>query len=228
MQATKAVGRKAASRKYDLITALGVHALSGGTVQQRQALRFLTLLTARYNWISNELSIGRAEIARLWHVTERTVKRELAQFRGAGWLRVKRPSARGRVTVYAVDIERVLLDTASTWHVIGPDFVVRLRSDDAQQPDTPNVVPFPTTAAQPDVEGGRWAQVSAALAADDPQRHAAWYKRLSETEGQGGRVILQAPSDFVANYVRTHLMRHLYYAYARVDPSVRSIEIVCS
>jgi hypothetical protein len=85
-----------ASQKYDVLTALGAHALAGGKTQMRLGLRFITLITARYNWARNELAVGQREIARLWSVDERTVKREMAKLRALGWLVVKRQGTRGR------------------------------------------------------------------------------------------------------------------------------------
>ena len=97
----KLAGPGASVRKYDLITALGAHALSLGKHDQRLVLRFITLITARYNWARDELSIGQREIARLWSCNERTVKRDVAKLRALGWLVVKRQGARGRAAVAA-------------------------------------------------------------------------------------------------------------------------------
>ena len=81
MQIARPVGRQAASRKYDLLTALGVHACHGDKHLQRLVLRFMTLIVARYNWQHDDLSVGQREIAALWAVDERTVKREMAKLR---------------------------------------------------------------------------------------------------------------------------------------------------
>jgi hypothetical protein len=94
----KPTGSMASSMKYDLLTALGTFALSQTKGKQVLCLRFMTLLTARYNWMRDELNIGQREIARMWCVEERTVKREMAKLRNLGWLIVKRQGARGRVT----------------------------------------------------------------------------------------------------------------------------------
>ena len=127
---TKTVGRGASSRKYDLITALGAYALSLGKTDQRRVLRLITLITARYNWARDELAVGQREIARLWSCDERTVKREAALLRGLGWLVVKRQGARGRVTEYGINIERMLKDTSDSWASVGPDFQIRLEAAD--------------------------------------------------------------------------------------------------
>jgi hypothetical protein len=81
MQTASIVGRNAAAHKYDILTAIGTYALSKGKHEQRLVLRLITLITARYNWGRDELAVGQREIARLWSVDERTVKREMAKLR---------------------------------------------------------------------------------------------------------------------------------------------------
>ncbi len=126
MLAGKAVGRKASTKKYDILTALGAFALAQDKGLQRLALRLMVLITARYNWRLNELSMGQKEIARLWAVNERTVKREMAKLRSLGWLSTKTPAARGRVATYAIDFHRISASTQESWPSVGPDFVARM------------------------------------------------------------------------------------------------------
>ena len=78
---TSAVGRDAAVRKYDALSALMAFALAGDPNRQRLVLRLMALITTRYNWQRNELAMGQREIARLWCVDERTVKRDMARLR---------------------------------------------------------------------------------------------------------------------------------------------------
>jgi hypothetical protein len=98
MQVKRPAGRHASVVKYDILTALGAFALSQPKSPQRLVLRFMTLVTARYNWSRNELAVGQREIAKLWTVDERTVKREMAKLRAMGWLVVKKQGVRGRVS----------------------------------------------------------------------------------------------------------------------------------
>ena len=126
MQTLRSVGRGASARKYDIITALGAYALAQGKHDQRRVLRLITLITARYNWARDELTVGQREIARLWSVDTRTVKREIAIWRASGWLVVKQQGARGRVTRHGLDIEKMLADTATHWPAVGPDFELRM------------------------------------------------------------------------------------------------------
>jgi hypothetical protein len=187
MLQTKAVGPGSAARKYDLITSLGAHALSLGKSEQRMVLRLITLVTARYNWGRDELSVGQREIAKLWSCNERTVKREMAKLRGMGWLVVKRQGARGRVTQYSLAAENILQMTAPTWAAVGPDFVIRMEG----QPEQNKVVPLPVKGAvqPPDVScGSEWALAKAILHQEDEASYASWIQALIRLERAGGRL----------------------------------------
>ncbi|KIN69960.1 hypothetical protein Z946_99 [Sulfitobacter noctilucicola] len=220
----KLAGPGAAARKYDLITALGAHALSLDKHDQRLILRLITLMTARYNWGRDELSMGQKEIARLWSCNERTVKRELAKLRALGWLIVKRQGARGRVSTYGFDIDCMMAATRGIWADVGPDFVVRVDA-----PQNESVVPFPVqgTAAAPDMtDTTEWGLARAVLFAQDAGRFGAWLQALDRAGRAGGRLTLKAPSRFHAAYVQTHLDGVLLRACQEVDPTVSAIEIV--
>ncbi len=227
MQVAKPVGRNASALKYDILSALGVMALSGDKHRQRLVMRLMVLITTRYNWQNNELSIGRAEIARLWSVDERTVKREMAKLRSAGWLEVKRAGAKGRVTVYALNLAGLLEDTRGSWPTIGSDFVARMQERQGgagEAPQDPKVIPFQPRAAAGPAEG-LWGQVLAQLRQEAPALSTAWFGQLSEMSRDGGRVTLAAPSRFVADYVSTHFLPQLVAAYAGIDPAVRRVDV---
>ncbi len=225
MLKTRPVGRQAASRKYDVITAMGAYALSLGKADQRRVLRLITLITARYNWQRDELAVGQREIAKLWTCDERTVKREMARLRGLGWLVVRRQGARGRVSEYRIDLDRILEDTRGLWPSIGPDFVARLDQTD----EVANVVPFQGKAdvAAPDVSTGtEWALASAVLHAEDGAGFGAWLAALKRAERAGGRLTLTAPSRFHAAYVQTHFTARILAACRAVDDEVSEIRVV--
>lgn len=210
----KAVGRGGATRKYDLLTILGVHALSQGKTLQRQTLRLICLITARYNWQNDQLSVGQNDIARLWSVDTRTVKREMAAFRERGWLIEKRPAARGRVTVYGLGISRILEDTRASWEMVGPDLVERLDGPGAEAEDR-KVIPFPQ-AILPAGEGV-WPRIARRLQEGDANIYRAWFATL-EVEEMAEELSLRAPSAFHAAYVRTHHMARLEAALALEAP----------
>lgn len=220
---TKLAGPGAAARKYDLISALGAHALSLGKHDQRLVLRLITLLTARYNWARDDLSVGQREIARMWSCNERTVKREMAKLRALGWLVVKRQGARGRVTRYGVDVEVMLRATKGTWEAIGPDFGLRQETIREEK-----VVPFPVQTAVPAPTvntAEEWGLAQAVLHQQDAARFGAWLATLSRADRAGGRLILRAPSRFHAAYVQTHFMPVILAACQSVDGDIATVEL---
>jgi len=222
----KAVGRNAAARKYDLLTAMGAFALSQEKAKQRLVLRILTLITARYNWARDELTVGQREIARLWAVDERTVKREMAKLRGLGWLVVKRQGARGRVTEYSLSIETVLTDTRGQWAAVGPDFEARMQGTPEQDN---KVVPLHVAGSvpSPDVsDGNEWALAQAILHAKNPLQYGSWFHNLVRTERAGGRLTLTAPSRFHASYVETNLKRLILSVCQSADDSVSEVVVL--
>lgn len=224
MLSTKPVGRGASARKYDLLTALGAHALAQDKHDQRRVLRLMTLITARYNWARDELAVGQREIAQLWSCDERTVKREMALLRARKWLVVRRQGARGRVTQYSLNIEQILKDTRDQWPCVGSDFELRMGV-----PDTPKVVPLPVsgTVPAPDIgQGTEWVLAQAVLHAEDAGSYASWLAALERVERAGGRLTLRAPSRFHAAYVQTHLAGRVLSALQEVDPGVDELRVV--
>lgn len=223
MQVIKPVGRESAAKKYDILSAMMAHALAGDQNRQRLVMRLMALITTRYNWQRNELAMGQREIARLWCVDERTVKRDMARLKGQGWLNVKRQGARGRVSVLGLDLERIMLDTRPAWPNIGDDYVARVGG--APVPVDNTVVPF-RRDTQP--VPGLWGQARALLEAEDPALFQAWIAPLADIGAEGGCLTLLAPSRFHATYLRTHLMGRLRMAVSRADASVTSVRIDCT
>ncbi|MGA0543095.1 hypothetical protein [Neotabrizicola sp. VNH66] len=212
MLTKKAVGRGSATRKYDLLTILGTYALSQDRSLQRQTLRLICLITARYNWQHDQLSVGQAEIARLWSVDPRTVKREMAAFRDRGWLVEKRAAARGRVTLYGLGIARILEDTRPVWERVGPDLTERLAAPEAPVPEAAaatgaTIIPFPTP--QVPAEDTRWGQLARRLLAQDAAVFGAWFAGLQEVPAAPGELVLKAPNAFHASYIKTHLLARI-------------------
>lgn len=202
---------------------MGAYALAQDKHDQRRVLRLMTLITARYNWARDELAVGGREIARLWSVDERTVKREMALLRARSWLVVTRQGARGRVTQYSVNIDRILKDTANTWANVGADFELRMG-----QQETPKVVALAVkgTVPPPDVTPGtEWALAQALLHAEDAGTYASWLAALSRVERAGGRLTLSAPSRFHAAYVQSHLSARVLAALREVDSDLSEVRI---
>lgn len=225
MLSSKPVGRDASARKYDIITALGAHALAGNKHDLRLVLRFITLVTARYNWARNELAVGQREIAQLWSVDERTVKRETAKLRGRGWLVVKRQGARGRVTQYGIDLDAVLETTRCEWPNVGPDFDLRMQGS----PEPSRVVPMPVRGLAPVPPVGdasEWALAQAVLHAEDAGTYGSWLHHLTRHSRAGGRLTLHAPSRFHGAYIQTHLLGRVLMAVQAVDSDVSEVAVI--
>lgn len=225
MRIARAVGRNAAVIKYDLLTALGAHACAGDKHLQRLVLRFITLIVARYNWQADELAVGQREMAELWSVNERTVKRDAARLRELGWLVVKRPAVRGRVAVHGLGVGAILAATAGAWGRVGSDFAARMAGPDvAAAGPASNVISFP--APPPRAEGqGAWAQVQAALHAENPALYAAWFAALVPDPRPDGTLRLVAPSRFHASFVSIHHLGRLAALVRSVDPQVARVEV---
>lgn len=225
MQIVRPVGRQAASRKYDLLTALGAYACHGDKFLQRLALRFITLIVARYNWQTDEITVGQREIAAMWGVDERTVKREIAKLRALGWLVQKRAAVRGRVAVHGLDLPAIFTATAPAWDAVGPDFAERMRGPEtAMPPAATNVVSFPGIAAPPS-DGSLWSRAQSRLLAEDPALYAAWFRQLAETGAAGGLLELAAPTRFHATFVNTHHLPRLLAALRREDATIRAVVV---
>lgn len=226
MQVKKPTGQNASALKYDILTALGTHALSQPKAAQKLILRLMTLVTARYNWSRDELAVGQREIARLWSVDERTVKREMAKLRAMGWLVVKRQGVRGRVSEYGLDLDRMHEDTRNSWPLVGPDFEHRMSGRETLPT---NVVPLnpSQTAPAPDLsDGSEWSLTKAVLHQEDPAAYTAWLQALERSERAGGRLTLKAPSRFHANYVMSHLKARLLNACREVDAEISDIVVI--
>ncbi|MBO9452915.1 hypothetical protein J7426_21810 [Tropicibacter sp. R16_0] len=226
MQVRKPVGNNASALKYDILSALGVHALAGDKHRQKLVLRLMTLITTRYNWRNNELSMGREEIARLWSVNERTVKRDVGKLKSLGWLSVKRAGVRGRVTVYELDLKQILGDTRKAWMLIGPDMQARIE-DQPEPADCDNVVPIQAASSTSAPEGeGTWAKVQKTLHARDPELWSSWFQHLKEDSRVGDEVVLSAPSRFMADYIASRWSERVSSVYMRLDSSVRTVRII--
>ena len=202
----RATGRNAASMKYDILSALGAHGCAGDKHRQKLVLRLITLIVARYNWIADEIMVGQREMAELWAIDERSVKRDLAKLRELGWLVQKRAAARGRVAVHGLGLARILEGTEPDWARIGPDYVARMAGQGAPTAEaaTPsNVISFPL----PTGDDGVWPRVQAMLHREDPHLYAAWFAAL-RAEHMGDCLRLLAPTRFHADYLRAnHLQR---------------------
>lgn len=214
MEAQRLTGPGAGVVKYDVVTSLAVAGLNGSSGWQTSMMRLITLITARYNWQSDELTVGQREMARMWSVNERTVKREMKRLTGAGLLICRRPGVRGRVGAYRLNLRRIAEMSQPVWTRVGSDFDARMRQRHGV--DEVKVVPIASYARDPapvaPAGQGPWARAMSRLAQSDPGLFQAWFSRLNCIGHEGAILRLSAPSRFIQRYIETHLIRLLVEA----------------
>ena len=220
------IGPGAGVVKYDVLTALSVMALHHSPVMQTTVLRLIALITARYNWKQDQFCVPQADMARLWNVSERTVKREMRRMVDGGLLRCIRQGVRGRVGAYRLNYDHLYDESRASWAAVGPDFEDRMQTRVAEAdakvvkvnfaaPRAPEALPAPDDL---------WGQVLHDLAETDAANLRNWYMKLSLEAVDGQHMTLRAPSGFVAGYVQTHLTPALTGAVARaLGRSVRLV-----
>ncbi len=228
--AKKVTGPGASAIKYDILTALLVTAARGDPVEARLSLRLSLLITARFNWRRGTFAVAQKEMARMWGVSERTAKRDMAEMRARRWIVVTVPAARGRVTQYRIELPVVLRETMQHWDAVGPDFAARMA--DAPEPEgqgTSNVVPLHGKLEPlPKEDGIGWAAVASRLKAQDPAVYGAWFAPLQLIDLESGVLTLMAPNRFQADYVRTHFHTRILAALIAENRSVREVQIIFS
>lgn len=214
MRADRLVGPGAGSEKYDLITALAVMGFSGSQGFQTSMMRLIALITARYNWSRDEVTIGQKELASLWHVDERTAKREVKRLLDCGLLTIKRPGVRGRVASYNLNMSRIYSESEARWEAVGRDYSARM--DGKIRAAAPNVVNVdfrgPPLSKRSSAELSEWDQVGIILEQDDPASYASWFSKIALERQDGRTLILRAPSNFVGSYVSSKLAEKLHRA----------------
>lgn len=218
----RVTGPNASVWKYDLLTALSVYALGQGVSIQTTTLRLIAAITARYDWRRDELSIGRAELTRLWQCSEATVKREMRRLRDIGLLVQIRPGLRGRVAAYRLGRRAIEVLTGTCWDCAGPDFTARMGGTGGQES---NVVGFPPPDASPDTGQAMpaWASI---VTADDPVIYRNWFREVKLSR-DGDVAIYHAPTAFVASQIETRFLRQMQDAVRYTWPDVQQVRIDC-
>ena len=212
--------------KYDVLTMMAVAGLAGPALRQTTMMRLIAIVTARYNWARDELTLGQREMARIWSVDERTAKREIRRLTESGLLVCIRPGVRGRVASYRLDTEALRRLGADDWDRVGPDFVERLSRQ--ASPVMAQAGGQPVEEAQGRAEAGQsgWGSILGRLQQDAPHLAAAWLRQLRCDEAPAGIYRLRAPSAFHASYVRAHLLPSIEkVARQQAGPSAR-VEIL--
>lgn len=229
MEQVKRVGPKAGSLKYDLLTALSVTGLHGTPTEQTSLMRLAALITARYNWRIEEVSIGHAELARIWAVNDRTVKREMKRLMQMGILLCIRPGVRGRVGAYRLNYRRIYELSRPVWAAVGPDFedrmievsgertVVKVDFQSGPALASTPVLSAPTHRAQ--TSTGTWGAVRRRLQAEHPSLFESWFAKLVQASVEDHQLTLRAPNSFVSRYIETHFAKILAAAVAAEMPT---------
>lgn len=228
-------GPGAGSQKYDLLTAMAVAGLAGTQGFHNSMLRLIALVTARYDWKSDELTTGQREIARLWSVDERTVKREIKRLTESAVLLQLRPGIRGRVAAYRLNYNEIYRLSEPVWNNVGSDYAARM--SDQKPATSPKVVHLDFSrntggTAEPGVRGGGgtpWDRVRDRLALSDPGLFQSWYSALDFVGYDSSTLTLSAPNSFQAQYIQTHHLKGLagaarleFGAVTRVSIEARS------
>jgi len=217
-------GPGASSLKYDILTALLALAAGGQGTPQRLSLRLSLLITARFNWQKGTFAVGQREMARMWGVTERTAKREIAALRGLGWVSLVSPPAKGRVAQYEIVLAALIRDTRAHWAAVGSDFQARMCGLESIPEDEPsNVVPLRPVEVEPN--GAIWPTAAKHLQSQDPTLYSAWLAQLIEDGAEQGVLTLVAPSRFVAGYVETHFKSRILSAVTMTDRGIRDVRL---
>ena len=209
MEQIKFVGPRAGAQKYDLLTALMLAGLHGTPTQQTSMARLSLLVTARYNWRLEEVRIGHADLARLWAVNGRTVKREMKRLMEMGVLSCIRPGVRGRVGAYRLNHARIHAMSEPSWPAVGPDFEDRMR--EASGAKTVVKVDFQTRQPLPVPEtgNGTWGAVRRRLKVAHPGLFDSWFGKLVQESVDENTLTLRSPNDFVSRYIETHFADQL-------------------
>jgi len=210
----KHVGPRAGALKYDLLTALSVAGLHGHPTTQTSLMRLTALITARYNWRVEEVSIGHAELARLWAVNDRTVKREMKRLLEMGVLTCVRPGVRGRVGAYRLNYRRIYEMSQPVWAAVGPDFEDRMMEmSGARTVVQVNFqTPVPKPALVTETPAGTWGAVRRRLKAEHPAIFESWFAKLVQEACGDHTLTLRAPNGFVSRYIETHFATKLAMA----------------
>ncbi len=77
-------------------------------------------------------------------------------------------------------------------------------------------------------EAGGWGRISAALAQENPARHALWIRPLRLAVETGERLELAAPSRFHASYVQTHLAARIEALARAAMPGFEMLRIAAA
>ncbi|MEM8628327.1 MAG: hypothetical protein AAGF32_10385 [Pseudomonadota bacterium] len=213
--------------KYDLLTALTVWAYRQPKRVMTSALRLIGVITARYDWRRDELSVGREWLAGFWHVDPSTAKREMKRLRALGLISLVAAGVRGRVSRYRLERAAILAMARPVGSAVGSDFSSRVAEKVPE--DRPATSDAHTTTSVPterETAGsdGQGAPTNAetialqrVLEREVPAIFRAWFSNAAVWRC-GGHLSVILPSAYRAAYVRNNHSRLVASVCARLWP----------
>ncbi|WP_319544294.1 hypothetical protein [Ruegeria conchae] len=231
MEIKRFTGHQAGSQKYDLLTAISVAGLSGTPGFQNSMMRLIALITARYNWRTDELTVGQKEMARLWSVDQRTVKREIKRLTSYNMLLQLRPGVRGRVAAYRLNYAEIYRLSKPVWQNVGSDFVSRMEMQLPKPSEKVVHVQF-GQEKQLEVEPERqdlqspWGRALQRLSESEMLLFKCWYRDLQLVETQDQTITLRAPSKFIAQYIQSHHLKPLLGAIQLEFGRIQKVRLI--
>ncbi len=164
----------------------------------------------------DELTVGQRDLARMWSVNERTVKREIKRLTDTEILICKRRGVRGRVAAYRLNYSQIAKLSEQCWPLVGPDFDERMRGRYREEAPV-KVVQLsdyskPAEDELPQTGPGTWQRAMSRLAQDNADQFKAWFSQLQFIDFTAGVLTLRTPSKFAQRYIETHLTRPLLAA----------------
>jgi DNA-binding Lrp family transcriptional regulator len=227
MDVKRFTGVQAGSQKYDLLTAMAVAGLNGSTGFQNSMMRLIAVVTARYNWRNDELTVGQRDMARMWSVNERTVKREIKRLCDAKIVLQLRPGVRGRVAAYRLNYAEIYRLSEPVWANVGPDFEARMEAQSPKPESAEKIVKVDFGQRRDTPQQNRndaWSKVLARLEESNAGLFHSWYASLQFEKFESGILTIRASSDFTAQYIQTHHLAPLLGAAQLELGAVRRIE----
>lgn len=231
MELRHLTGPNAGVLKYDLLTALSVAGLHGTVGFQISLSRLICLVTARYNWKLDEFCVGQKDMARMWNVNERTVKREVKRWLETKLVICKRQGVRGRVGAYRLNYLEIYRISEPHWTAVGSDFVERMSEKIPRNEVQDKIIKvnFATQAGQPQPFSvkGSWKSVGARIQKLHPEQFQSWIASLEFISENSDSYTLRAKNQFMVKYLETHLSSIINEAIeAEVGPG-RRLMIIC-
>lgn len=234
MEVRRLTGVNASSLKYDILTALSVAGIHLDARHKTSIARLILLITARYNWRQDEFCVGQRNLARMWNVTERTVKREIKFWQDQEWLICKRQGVRGRVGAYRLNYPEIYRMSEPYWSRVGSDFDERMAATHPVKTTTVVSVDFRKEAQKAhelsDLPNGpeAWRAACERMRNLHPAHYQNWIAGLAFQADDQGTLTLASTNEFVGYYVQNHLMPLLSEAVeACLGPRRRIIIKVC-